>query len=52
MVHKKGGAGFLDALVVTASRCCVEGGIGIGGLVLGLWAEICLLPWRGAYQLS
>ena len=52
MICKKEGAGFLDALAVAASQCCVEGGIGIGSLVLGLWAEMCLFPWMGAYRLS
>jgi len=35
----------LPALAVAASQCCIEGGIGICGSVLGLWAKICL-PYR------
>ena len=44
---KKEGAGFLPALAVAAAQCCGKGGVGIGSSRLGLWAEICMFPWRG-----
>ena len=47
MAHKKEGAGFLPALVVTASPCCGKCGVGIEGSELGLWAEICRSRGRG-----
>ena len=43
---------FLLALTVTASLYCGKGGIGNIGSGLCLWAEICWIAWREAYQFN